>query len=174
MELKPINIKKMLLIVFSAAAVGMIYNSISPDGIEFIRHKKNLKNASEPDLTEINSKTGIKRSDFSILKISLQQAYQIFRDSSSLFIDARDRWEFADGHIPNSINLAEYKFEPASPIVKSLDKNAGYVIYCGGDDCEVSLRLAEEMEKIGFNKLFVFEGGWKEWVNANYPVESDR
>ncbi len=176
MKLKTINLNKLLLIILASIFTGIVYNAISPKGIEFIRHEKKIENASQNDLAEIlknDSEGTINTSDSKILKISSDQAYHIFKDSTALFIDARDQWEFAEGHIPNATNIAEYKFEPDLPIVKSLNKKISYVLYCGDDDCEVSMRLAAEMQKLGFEKLLVFEGGWREWINANYPVEKD-
>ncbi|MFA3781929.1 rhodanese-like domain-containing protein [Melioribacteraceae bacterium 4301-Me] len=170
MKLVNVDKKKFFLIILVSVITGLIYNWLSPDGLSLIRIQNSLRSLSNAN-ADLNSLINSNKNF--ILKISLKQAYKIYQDSICLFIDARDRWEYAKGHIPNAVNIAEYKFEPSMPLIKSLNKNVCYVIYCGGNDCEVSLRLATEMSKIGFAKLFVFEGGWNDWLKANYPIESE-
>ena len=54
-----------------------------------------------------------------------------------------------------------------------LPKEEIYVIYCEGDDCDVSKRLAAELMKLGFTKVYVFLGGIYEWIDAGYPTEAE-
>ena len=49
-----------------------------------------------------------------------------------------------------------------------LDK--GFVIYCSDDDCGSSEDLAYELQERGFMNIFVFKGGWKEWIDAKMTI----
>ncbi len=88
-----------------------------------------------------------------------------------MFIDARDQWDFADGHIPGAINIPEYDFETDNITTASLDKQKRYIVYCHGTDCDVALRLAKELRKINFTNLLIFSGGWNAWIKAGHEIE---
>lgn len=105
-----------------------------------------------------------------IKAIRLAKAVQLF-NLGVLFIDARDKWDFADGHIESAINIPEYDFENYTDKVSELDKGKTYVLYCGGDDCDVSQRLSKKMAPFGFKELLVYVGGWDEWQQAGMPVD---
>lgn len=44
------------------------------------------------------------------------------------------------------------------------------VVYCGGGECEVSIDLAYEIAKVGFNSTNIYRGGYKEWVEKGNQV----
>ena len=45
--------------------------------------------------------------------------------------------------------------------------------YCSGGECDLSMDLANELmgEDWGFSRVFVFDGGLPQWIEAGYPVE---
>ena len=45
------------------------------------------------------------------------------------------------------------------------------MVYCGDPGCGDSEDLAYDLQDSGFNKLYVFKGGWLEWSAAGYPSE---
>jgi len=96
----------------------------------------------------------------------------LYNSGRALFVDARDKWDFAEGHIKNAVNIPEYSFDKSNPILKTIPKNKTIITYCGGDDCEMSEKLAEYLFELGYEKVFVFFGGWNEWQAANYPTET--
>lgn len=104
--------------------------------------------------------------------IKLNQALKLYNSGGALFVDARDKWDFAEGHIKDAVNIPEYSFDKNNPILKTIPKNKTLVTYCGGDDCEMSEKLAEYLFELGYKKVFVFFGGWKKWQAANYPIET--
>ncbi|RJP67238.1 MAG: rhodanese-like domain-containing protein [Ignavibacteriales bacterium] len=104
--------------------------------------------------------------------IKLNQALKLYNSGRALFVDARDKWDFADGHIKGAINIPEYSFDKSNPVLKSIPKNKTIITYCGGDDCEMSEKLAEYFYELGYKKVFIFFGGWNEWKAANYPTET--
>jgi rhodanese-related sulfurtransferase len=102
--------------------------------------------------------------------ITLKQAYKLYKSVNVLFIDARDKWEFADGHIAGAINIPEYNFDNNNPVLKTIPRDKTIVSYCDGDDCEMSVKLADNLFKLGYIKVYIFFGGWKEWKKAGYDI----
>ena len=68
-------------------------------------------------------------------------AVRMFVDAGGAFlIDARDPYEYEEGHLPGSINLP-YETRSAIPVLLENLETGGrpIITYCGGGDCEVSL-----------------------------------
>lgn len=101
--------------------------------------------------------------------ISLSQAYELYRNKI-LFVDGRDSTEYNDAHIAGAVNLPYFFLNEYSSRINSLDKSEPLVTYCEGADCDVSIRLGNELFAKGFRKVFVFFGGWEEWTKAGYPT----
>ena len=101
--------------------------------------------------------------------ISLTQAYELYRDKI-LFVDARDPEEYEDGHIAGAVNLPLFRLDEYKDQISSISKSTPLVTYCEGADCDMSIRLGNELFSKGFRKVFVFFGGWEEWKQADYPV----
>lgn len=101
--------------------------------------------------------------------ISLNQAYELYKDKI-LFIDARDTVEFEEGHIAGAINLPYFYVEDFIYRLNTVDKTDPIVTYCEGADCDMAIRLGDELFAKGYKKVFVFFGGWEEWEKTGYPV----
>jgi len=101
--------------------------------------------------------------------ISLTQAYELYKDKI-LFVDARNPEEFEEGHIAGAINLPYFSFDEYVKQLAAFDKTEPLVTYCEGADCDMSIRLGNELFSKGFKKVFVFFGGWEEWKKADYPM----
>jgi hypothetical protein len=141
--LKKIDFKYILLLIVISALLGIFYNLVSPSGIPFIRENIDLKYA-EPELnTKIDSLQ--LPSESNIVEPSLimtEAAYALYDSKKILFIDARDQWDFNESRIKGAINIPEYKFDINMPIVKALNKDFTFIVYCGDVECDVSKRLA--------------------------------
>jgi rhodanese-related sulfurtransferase len=99
-------------------------------------------------------------------------AVQLFVDAGGAFlIDARDPYEYEEGHLPGSINLP-YETAISDPaLLETLDTGGRPIIaYCGGGDCEVSYSLALELVAIGYERVAVYVGGFPEWQESGLPV----
>ena len=70
-----------------------------------------------------------------------------------------------------AINIPEFSFDPSDLKLNTIDKETILVIYCDGDDCDISKRLANELQNIGYNNSYVFLGGLKDWTEAELPIE---
>ena len=156
------NIKALIVIVLSSIILGMTYNYFSSDNIEWLREELKV---------EVLDNDSAETSEGSLKGLSLAQTIQLHSHKLAVFIDARDQWEFSEGHIPGAINIPEFSFEPNNIKLASLDKDVLMVIYCDGDDCDTSKRLAKQIIELGYKNVFVFLGGFNEWKIAELQIE---
>jgi rhodanese-related sulfurtransferase len=105
--------------------------------------------------------------------LALEDAYNLYLNGDVIFIDTRDPVEYKDGHIKGAINLPfdwwDDYWDEVRPL---LDPEKENVSYCDGGDCELSLYSARELKRNGFEKSYVFFGGWQMWIEAGLPVET--
>lgn len=102
--------------------------------------------------------------------ITLEQAYTLFNKDVK-FVDSRDEADYIIGHITNSINIPFDDFDNHKQKLEKLSKEKPLVIYCAGTDCDLSHLLANLLFEQGYKQVYVFFGGWNEWLNASYPTE---
>jgi len=106
--------------------------------------------------------------------IELGAAKQFHDARAAVFVDAREVSEYGEGHIAGAISLP-YDLAVSDPSrLEQLDTGGRAIItYCGGGGCEMSLQLANELMFMGqHDKVLVYEGGFPEWIEAGYPVET--
>ena len=149
------------LVLFSCI-IGFGSNIIRDDAIPWIAAELEIADSIE---TETESNEPI------LLAISLNQAKNLF-DDGILFVDARDDAYYIAGHIQGALKNA-FLMELIFSIEAIQEKNAPIVVYCGDPGCGDSEDLAYDLQDSGFNKLYVFKGGWLEWSKAKYPSETD-
>lgn len=88
---------------------------------------------------------------------------------SFILIDVREESEWQAGRITGAIYLGkgiiERDIEATIP-----DRTADIVLYCGGGFR--SALAAEALQKMGYRRVSSMDGGWREWNEAGYPIES--
>ena len=104
--------------------------------------------------------------------INLEQAFTLFNNGAK-FLDARDDFDYNEGHISKAINIPFYAFEENEYKLNNINKDETIVTYCSGTDCDLSVLLGNTLAEMGYNKVFVFFGGWLDWVEANYPTNTN-
>lgn len=188
------NISRILSITFISVLLSLIYNHFNPNGLKFIREKQVLNwesnSLSESDsmyssMSEKNI-NALKPSDSLVIDkknksiesfqkpkaIKTDFAYRLFMDGVK-FIDARSADEFAEGHIKGAVNIPFYGSENYLDVINSLNKNEIVVTYCSGADCDISILSGDELFEMGFNRVYVFIGGYDEWTKNNYPTNKN-
>jgi rhodanese-related sulfurtransferase len=106
------------------------------------------------------------------VEIQLEAVKQLFDAGAAVFIDAREREEFADGHIAGALSMPfdEVTAEPER-MENLMTGGRPIVAYCGGGLCEDSLGLAWELLAAGQTRVVVYVGGFSEWAEAGHPVD---
>jgi len=140
------------------------FNMVRNDGLPLIATKHIIEGGQSTADSLLAETTLL----FQPVMINLEIA-KTFYDQGVLFIDARDDKEFREGHIAGS------KLAPANPgeILRWAMEDDPVVTYCSGGECDLSMSLANELmgEDWGFARVFVFDGGLPQWIEAGYPVE---
>ena len=155
--------QKQIIFIFSLAICLGILRSFFLNDSEFTLIKK------ERILEEINS-FSIPADISSPMMVNLEFSKHHFDSGSAIFIDARDPEEYKSGHIKDAINIPYDYYEDYEDVIDVLDDEVVYIIYCSGDECSLSIDLADYLynDKF-FEKILIFEGGWPEWKDAGYP-----
>jgi len=84
-------------------------------------------------------------------------------------VDVREESEWSRGRLPRARHLGkgilERDIETAIP-----QHDAKIVLYCGGG--YRSALAADNLQKMGYTRVFSMDGGWRGWNERSYPVES--
>ncbi len=194
------NRKNLLTIITSSFILGFVFNFLNPKGIPLLYEKRiiefavndsiigqptdNLSNSNYIDSTLLKSTTdsiydskninqkqsNIKSEEFSKpLAIKINRAYQLYKQGVK-FIDARMPEEFIEGHIKGAINIPFDGDETYRDLLKEISKDEIIVTYCSGTECDLSILLGEELFEKGYRKVYIFFGGWNEWLKKGYPI----
>ena len=109
------------------------------------------------------------------------RALNLFHESESkknvVFIDARDRLNYARAHIPGAYELDPYHPEQYLPVILPICRDADEVIlYCTGGECDDSHSAALLLKQMGIgdSKLLVYGGGITEWNDKHLPVAMNK
>ena len=99
--------------------------------------------------------------------ISIDEAYEIFTAKKAVFIDVRTAQEFDAGHIPGAV-LIDVNSDSFDEMIKMLDKNAVYVVYCRSGIR--SARASERINSFGIKNVYNVSGGFNAW-QEKYPFD---
>lgn len=102
------------------------------------------------------------------------KAKHAWETREGLFLDARSRMEYEQGHIPGAIPMPMGEFDANYEKYKSKIKAAKVLIpYCSGVSCQLSNKLAQRLwQEKGHRNVANFFGGWPKWQQHNMPIET--
>ncbi len=172
MNMKHIDFKVILIIVGVAVALafGYNYSDISEKGLGYLTDKgpvasDSLLNAGIADAAN----EAVPEAPTETLEgatITYEQMKARVDDPNFVIIDARSPEEYAEGKIGEAINIFPYEDEGTYfQKIFTLEQGKKYLIYCTGGNCDLSHKLAEDMNNSGFANTFIYTGGWEEWVS---------
>ncbi len=105
------------------------------------------------------------------LPVELAEVREL-QGSTTLFIDARSRTAFAEGHLPAARSLPRgEEVAGVGALQAEVPLSTPLIVYCSGYDCNDSFVLAEGLIAAGYRQVRIFEGGFPEWRDAGLPVE---
>jgi rhodanese-related sulfurtransferase len=93
---------------------------------------------------------------------------QPHKNPSLLVINVLGAEQYNDAHIKGSINVP---FDQVEAYAKKLDQKTEVVFYCANYMCSASGTAAEIFKKLGFEKVWAYEGGTAEWYQLGYPID---
>lgn len=92
------------------------------------------------------------------------------KDTSILYLDARELDEFNVSHIQNAKHIGYKKFSIEN--LNGINKNKKIVVYCSvGYRSE---KIVARLNKNGFSNCYNLFGGIFEWVNENHDVYNEQ
>lgn len=94
------------------------------------------------------------------------------QDRSYVIIDARHPSQFSLGHIPTAINIP-YNAIDFSDLTRQHSRDLHLVVYCSGPHCSNADMLADKLKRIGYKNLFVYKGGWQDWLQEATKKRND-
>jgi rhodanese-related sulfurtransferase len=190
------TLKQVIVILVIGILVALVANFLNKDGISITddgaRYDKSAPDKTAKDYsinpydtTHNNQPASLEKppniSKEGFVKpqnISLAIAKMLY-DKNAIFFDARPKNQYDSGHIKNAISLPYQEFNGLSPedrikYMSKFNKDASIVCYCSGGECEVSIDLAFDVAKTGFNYVNIYRGGYPEWKDAGYPTNKDQ
>ena len=106
--------------------------------------------------------------------ISLEEAVEVWNNGIAIFLDAREPQDYAAGHIGNAFNLPALSFEAHfGKVAPLLTPTSRIVVYCDGTQCDLSHRVIERLQQMGFTNVQILTNGWSVWRQAGLPTQGD-
>lgn len=183
-----------LVVALAAGAFAFCANEVSPRGLKLARNyfpggtnqtvaPLKISHATaattETNATPAPDDTDQRLKDKGLHPISRAETLAMFHDARyqqglMVFVDARNKGEFEDGHIPGAYPLNPFHPEKQLPEVLTACQAADKVlVYCTGGDCEDADSMAILLRESGIadKKLVVYGGGITDWRENHLPLE---
>ena len=95
---------------------------------------------------------------------------RLMRREHHVLVDVREDHEWANGRLPGALHLGKGIIERD---IEShfADKATPIVCYCGGGFR--SALACDNLQKMGYTNVRSLEGGYRGWVTAGLPIETD-
>ena len=107
------------------------------------------------------------------LVIPLAEAKALFKENKAIFLDARGKDLFDEGHIKGAKSLPWHAVDDYFPeVIKGMDRETLVITYCDGESCNLSHDLALFLKNMGFTHVKVLVNGWTAWEENNLPIEA--
>lgn len=107
------------------------------------------------------------------LVMELAQAQALFHQGQAVFVDARPRNQYLEGHIQGALSLPWQEVDRYFvEVAERLDPGQTLITYCDGENCDLSHELALFLKDMGFGEVYVLVNGWSVWQAAGLPVEA--
>ena len=84
-------------------------------------------------------------------------------------IEVLDEEKYKKEHIKGAINIPLKKI--GTEAKQRFDKDEEIVVYCSDYECTSSPTAAKKLDDLGFENVYDYEGGKKEWKEAGYPMD---
>lgn len=166
-------IKESIKVVLLAVAVSLTVNVFSPNKIPVIGDYRDLHTGDGPIVPPDSDPNDPQF-------IAIDVAELDYSQDAALFVDARDPEEYECGTIPGAINIP-FEWLPEGNLAAyfdscfgGIDKDRRIITFCSGEECDLSLHLARNLQSVGYTNLAIFFGGSREWEKFGLEMERRR
>ena len=158
-------ISQTFILLGVSVMLAFVVNHFSPAGIAFVGQWDTAQG-----VITANAKNGVVAGKSEIGDVI--QAKEIYDSGNVLFVDARTRENFDEGHIPGAASLPVGQFDDLiDAFMDQHDMGQPIVTYCSGRTCEDSHNLAQLLIDFGYSDVKIFIDGFPGWKKKGYPVE---
>lgn len=148
--------RRLLLLLALTLSAGFIVNQFYSEGIRWSLLKPRFY--SEESINALQF-------------ISADSAFSFYLGGEAFFIDVRPREEYEIDHIPGAISIPVLDYYKSPDILKPLNRQDQYILYCFEPECKEANALAIEFLHDKFSNIVILRGGFSEWLEKGYPVE---
>ncbi len=164
------NFRQIIWLLVFAAIFGIVRNKLFSGGVELIGNWRDLSSGDGP-IVPPSAEEG----DPPFIAIDVAQMEHSL--GKTIFIDARDPEEFVCATIPGSLNMP-FEYLPEGDLKPYLDsvlggaeKDLPLIVFCSGEECDLSLHLARNLQDEGYTGVMIFFGGATEWEKFELEIE---
>jgi rhodanese-related sulfurtransferase len=159
------TIKEISILVGTSVIVALTVNYFSPGGIALVGQWDTAQG-----VITANEKNDVVLNDLEIGDVSL--AKKLYDSQKFIFVDARSRDDYDEGHIKGAVSLPVGQFdEKIEAFLERYPPEKAIITYCSGRTCEDSHELAQLLLAFGFTEINVFIDGYPGWETEGYPIE---
>lgn len=166
-------IVRVLILLVASSALGLGYNAYREwSGLKALPWQPvELETVNDDELFAANNRQvdeteAVEQSESGIKKVTTVQVQKIVAEDAAILIDARNAEEFASGTIGNAINIFPEDDGSHIELLYALPLTENIVVFCSGGACDLSHRICEDLQMIGAESVFLYEGGFDEWQAA--------
>jgi len=157
--------REIVILLGLAVIAAFTVNYFSPTGISLVGQWDESKG-----IITANAKDDVVVVDLEIDDVKI--AKQIYDIGKAVFVDARSREDYEDGHIKGAVSLPVGQFdESIDAFHDQYSTSSSIVIYCSGRTCEDSHRLAHLLLDEGYTNVTIMIDGYPGWGSEGYPIE---
>lgn len=163
-------VRQTVTILALAAILGLGLNLFTPNRIAYVGQYRTLSTSNDP-IVPPDAVPG----DPPFIALSFAELE--FNSGRVIFVDTREPKDFECGTILGSINIP-FDYLPDEDLEKYLDSALGgvardrmIITYCSGEECDLSLHLARNLQAFGYTRVYIFFGGSREWEKLGLPIE---
>ena len=158
-------VNELAVLIGISVAVAVTVNYFSPNGIALFGRWDTSKGAISAMAKGNTLANGIEISDARIVK-------DFFDEKKALFVDARAKQLYDEGHIAGAISFPVHLFDDyIDDFFTSYPPDSLIIIYCSGRECTDSHRLARYLKDAGYENIRIYIDGIIGWEAEGYPVE---
>ena len=148
-----------------AVIIAFAVNYFSPGGIALVGQWDVIQG-----VITAKEKNDIVITDLEIGDVTL--ARKLYDSGKFVFVDARSRDDYVEGHIKGAVSLPVGEFdEKIDVFLEEYSPEKAIITYCSGRTCEDSHRLAQLLLAFGYTEINVFIDGFPGWEAEGYPIE---
>lgn len=162
--------KQLLILLALSIVLALGVNLVSPNAIPLVGKYRSISVSGGP---VVPPTAELGDPPF----IDINRARLEYDMGTALFLDSRSVEEFECGTIPGSINIP-FEYMPDGDLTEYLDSafvgaafDKTIIIYCSGEECDLSLHMGRFLLTSGYANPMVFFGGSREWEQSGFEVE---